>query len=360
MSGTQVAPRLEVPARPGVRGRLHPGPVLLVGALLVAPRFLNDHWVYIVITGLMLAIACLGLHVLTGWARQISLMHAGVVGSAVCVTGWASDALYSRAADRAEAEARAAAGVGPRTQVEFAWPDYDPYLLAGMGVGIGFAVLVYAVVGLVAHRMALAYVVMLTLAAQFALETYVFTEERFAGGMDHRQTLRPDVLGVSFGPNERFYYLVAVVLLAVVFLLHRLRRSRFGRSIVFAGNDPEAAAAAGVSPWRFRLAAWVVAGACAGIAGALQAPFYRSPPGILQYISFNSMVYLAVAVIAGGASLLAVVVVAVAVSLAPHLVLDWELNMFLVGGVGMAIGIALGPRGVGGAVMDLVTPGRRR
>lgn len=143
-------------------------------------------------------------------------------------------------------------------------------------------------------------------------------------------------------------------------LLHRLRHSRFGRAMILVGSDQQAAAAAGISPWTYRVAAFTLAGLFAGVAGALSAPLYYGPPGTLAYSSFVSLVYVAIPVLAGFESLTAVALVAVAFTLIPQIVLDWRLNVFLVGGAGLVIGVLLGPRGLGGLVIDRVDGRRRR
>jgi branched-chain amino acid transport system permease protein len=147
---------------------------------------------------------------------------------------------------------------------------------------------------------------------------------------------------------------LAVLGIAVLGLA-RLRRSRFGRALIMTGADPEAAAVVGVSPWRYRVAAFGVAGLLAGIAGALSTPLFFTPPGDSQYIAFNSVFYLAVPVLAGFDSIGGVVAVAVVLTLLPQVLLDARLNVYLLGGLAMAAGALLGPRGFGGLV-----PRRRR
>ena len=53
----------------------------------------------------------------------------------------------------------------------------------------------------------------------------------------------------------------------VILFLARLRASRFGRGLMLAGTDRQAASAVGVSPWRAKIFAFVLAGVCAGVAG---------------------------------------------------------------------------------------------
>ncbi|MGQ0846483.1 MAG: branched-chain amino acid ABC transporter permease [Sporichthyaceae bacterium] len=344
------APRLNVPRRDGF-GPIHPGPVAIVAALLCAPLALDGYWTFVVGTGLVLAISCLGLHVLWGWARQISLMQAGLAGASTYICFRVLNETRGREV-----------GVDPE-HVEWWWrpvPNWGSPWLVGALVAVVFCVAVSLAVGLLARRLVGAYLVALTFAVQFAIEQSVFTRHSFTGGLVDYGLPRPEPFGISLDSETRFYYAVSLILLGMLFALHRLRGSRYGRAIIFVGRQPEAAAAAGISPSRYRAVAWAIAGLCAAVSGWVQSPLYRNPPGSLQYVSFNSVVYLAVVVLAGSVSLLAVVVVALALQLTPQVLIEWQVNVYLVGGIGMAVGVLVGPRGVGGVVVDLFGPPRWR
>jgi branched-chain amino acid transport system permease protein len=119
------------------------------------------------------------------------------------------------------------------------------------------------------------------------------------------------------------------------------------------GVDKSAAAAVGVSPWMYKVAAFAIAGTMAGIAGALSAPLYRNPPGINQYFSFNSLFYVSVPILAGFESIMATVGVAIFFQLIPQVLLSLKINPQLLGGIGLTIGVLAGPRGLGGLLIDL-------
>jgi ABC-type branched-subunit amino acid transport system permease subunit len=125
--------------------------------------------------------------------------------------------------------------------------------------------------------------------------------------------------------------------------------------MIMVGVDPAAAAAVGVSPWKYKVAAFAIAGGFAGLGGAMLAPVYGSPPGFLEFNSFNSLFMLSIPIMAGFESLIAVTAVALLFRLAPLLLaeVDIELNPYLLGGLGLALGILMGPRGVGGFVSDI-------
>lgn len=316
----------------GLRGALgvHPGLLVAFAALALVPRYASTYWTYYVMVGLVLGIACLGLLVLVEWAREISLAQAGLTGSALYLCLYA----YRETEERAR------------------WP----FPLAA-AFGICFVVVVSFLTALVASRLAGPYVIVLTFAVQFLLENSVFLSERLTDG--HYYMARPEFFGIDMRRDEHFFYLVVGVLLVAMVFLHRARHSRLGRSMILAGSDPVAAVCAGISPWRYRVWAFVVAGGFAGLAGVVAAPVHLSSPGTLQFISFNSMFYLAVPVLAGFDSIAGTVAVAVAFTLVPQAVLEWKLNIYLLGGVAMAVGVLLGPRGLGGVVDDLLRRGGR-
>lgn len=323
------------PRHRGLRGALgvHPGLLVAFAALALVPHYASTHWTFTVQVGIVLAISCLGLLVLVGWAREISLAQAGLTGSALYLCQY----LY-------------------RTEESYGagWP-----FSAAAAFAVGFVVAVSFVTVLVAMRLTGPYVVVLTLAVQFLLENSIMISDRINGGLANVSIPCPAFFGIDTRSDERFFYLLLGCLFVVMVFLFRARHSRFGRSMILAGADPVAAACTGVSPWRYRVWAFVIAAALAGLAGSLSGPMYFSPPGTLQYLSFSSVFYLAVPVLAGFDSLAGTVAVAIVITLVPQVVLSWKLNVYLLGGVAMTIGVFLGPRGLGGVVGDLGRRGAR-
>lgn len=324
--------KLEVPPRyTGLHGLLgvHPVLVLIVAAGLVYPMIANEYWTFNLMVGLVLAIACLGLLVVVGWGREISLAQAGLVGSSVYITG------YMARGDKPGED-------GPGL----------PFPVAA-AIGIAFVVAVSTIVALISMRLSGVYVVVLTLSLQFLLENSLFTKEKLTGGLSAPSTPRPNFFGLSMQSTTRMYYYILAVLLVSMSLLYRYRRSRFGRSLIMVGVDKTSAAAVGVSPWMYKVAAFAIAGTMAGVAGALSAPLYGNPPGINQYFSFNSLFYVSVPILAGFESIMATVGVAIFFQLLPQMLLSLKINPQLLGGIGLTIGVLAGPRGLGGLLIDL-------
>ncbi|HLF41868.1 MAG TPA: branched-chain amino acid ABC transporter permease, partial [Acidimicrobiia bacterium] len=286
-------------------------------------------WVFLATAGFILAIATLGLTVV-GWVREVSLAQAALVGSAVYISGYAMR------------------GDG------WDWP-----YLAGALVGIVAAAGLAALVALPTARLSGIYIMVLTLGLQITIERTIFASSKLNGGNTGFHVTRPEFLGVNLEGDRAFYFFCLAVLVVVMAFLALLRSGRHGRALVLVGTDRQAAAAIGVSPWRYKVLAFVIAGALAGVAGALSTPLYRSPPTFFQYISFQSLFYLAIPVVAGFESLVAVVLVAGAFTMIPHAIESFHISTFVLGGIGLILGTSVGPRGLGGVVLDVVRSRRR-
>src|SRR5258708_30738897 len=74
---------------------------------------------------------------------------------------------------------------------------------------------------------------------------------------------------VYLNASTQFYYLALVLMLLSVFLVYRLVNSRFGMVLRACKSNEARSRAIGFSPYPYRLAAFVIAGAMCGLAGAL-------------------------------------------------------------------------------------------
>lgn len=309
-------------------------------AVLAATTFLwvylaPSYWVFTATTAVILAIATLGLTVVVGWVREVSLVQAGLVGTAMYVSGY----LY-----------RPEGGRG--------WP-----FLAAAATGVGIVVALSVLVSLATARLSGVYILVLTLGLQITIERTIFANLTLTSGKGSGATLvtpRPAVPGVSFASDRAFYFLCLVILAAVVVFLARLRSSRYGRALMLVGTDRQAAASVGISPWRYKIFAFAVAGFLAGVAGVLTAPLFGTPPFPFAFFAFTSLAYLAIPVVAGFGSLIGVVVVAVVYGLAPQALEPLRISPLILAGLGVGAGTLAGRSGLSGVVQNLLRAQRRR
>ena len=111
------------------------------------------------------------------------------------------------------------------------------------------------------------------------------------GGMD---------LGLAFAVDPRwFYYLALLVLAGVVVAMRRLESSRLGRAWVAVREDELAAAAMGISAAKVKLSAFAMSSAVAGLAGCLYAASLSTTADPNAY-DFNRSIMVLCAVILGG------------------------------------------------------------
>ena len=111
---------------------------------------------------------------------------------------------------------------------------------------------------------------MITLAFTQMLYYLGISIEEYGGDDGMRLAARSEFPGViDLNDGTAFYYLVLGLLAACIFLVHRLVNSRFGLVIQAARSNEARTRAIGFSPYLYRLAAFVIAGAMCGLAGAL-------------------------------------------------------------------------------------------
>ena len=125
-------------------------------------------------------------------------------------------------------------------------------------------------VGALSLRTKGVYFIMVTLAfAQMAY--YVVHDTPLGGGTDGIYlNVKPTLLpGLDLGKPLVLYYLTLLCLLATFFMLALLLRSRFGRALAGIKINEQRMRAAGFSTYPYKLAAFTLSGALAGLAGCL-------------------------------------------------------------------------------------------
>ena len=117
-----------------------------------------------------------------------------------------------------------------------------------------------------------------------------------------RQVPPPSIFGWEIRSELAYYYFALVLLLAVVFLLSRLRVSRFGRAVRSIHENEDLAKSVGVSATKYYVIAFAFACALVGFSGALYAHHFRFVnPNLLglQYM----FIFLIIVLVGGTGSL---------------------------------------------------------
>ncbi len=174
-------------------------------------------------------------------------------------------------------------GIGGYTVGILAFHSYEgspllswPLQLSGSENGLlvwPLAMLLAALFGLVTGAISLRtrgmHFIMITLA--FAQMVYFFftSLDTYGGGDGISMYNRNQLAGLDLGSDWTFYYLCLAVLLAFLYLMHRLINSRFGRVLVGSRENEQRLQVLGFATFGYRLASYCLAGGAAGLAGAL-------------------------------------------------------------------------------------------
>ena len=154
-----------------------------------------------------------------------------------------------------------------------------------------------------------------------------------AAGLNGIQS--PSLFGYRFGVDATpFYYVAIALVILAMFISIRLRDSRVGRAWMAIREDETAASAMGVNLVRFKLLAFAIGAAFAGVAGVFYvAKLQTATP---EMFNFNvSAMILAMVVLGGMGSVWGAVVGAVSLQLLQSVVLPWfgwvEANLLIFG-----------------------------
>ncbi len=149
-------------------------------------------------------------------------------------------------------------------------------LLVGLGAAVLVAAVLALIIGALAVRALGIFFLMLTLALAQMVYALAFQATELTGGSNGLAGVRrPALLGLDLGSAEALYLLVAVVFGLVTVLLWRIVRSPYGRALVGIRENERRMRALGYDTRTLKLSVFVLAGALAGIAGALSAYAFR-------------------------------------------------------------------------------------
>ena len=215
-------------------------PVVAAIVLLALPPFLSPYLSDLVVKIAIYAVFALSLELLVGVTGLVSLGHAAFLGIGAYVTVMASG-------------------------------DTGGAVATVLPLAIGAAALYAFFVGALSLRTKGVYFIMVTLAfAQMAY--FVFHDTRLAGGSDGLfLSMKPALGALNLDDRRTTYYTVMLALIGTYALLALLMRSRFGHALAGIRVNEQRMRAAGYPTYRYKLAAFVIAGALAGLAGFLLA-----------------------------------------------------------------------------------------
>ena len=215
-------------------------PAIAAAALLALQPVLSPYLTDLVVKIAIYAVFALSLELLVGVTGLVSLGHAAFLGIGAYVTVLAAG-------------------------------DSGGSVLRVLPLAVLAAAAYALFVGALSLRTKGVYFIMVTLAfAQMAY--FVFHDTKLAGGSDGLFLYaKPSLGGLNLDDRRTMYFAVIGTLIATYALLALLMRSRFGHALAGIRVNEQRMRAAGYPTYGYKLAAFVVAGALAGVAGFLLA-----------------------------------------------------------------------------------------
>ena len=176
-----------------------------------------------------------------------------------------------------------------------------------------------------------------TLAFGLVVERYVFNSFYFNPGPSTTAITEPSVFGIGLGGDRAFYYYELTVLGLVVLLAHRVRSGRLGRALTSVRDSEAGAESLGVRVRFYKLFAFSVSAFMAGIGGSLLGQRVGAFEGG-AFITFNSLLWFAVVVVAGMTFISGAVVGAFLFTMLGTIVGDPGISILVVGLGAVAVG----------------------
>ena len=223
---------------------------VLLAALVAAPWMVNDYLLTVLVLILYFAYTGQAWNVMMGFAGQLSLGHALYVG----LSSYVAAMLFTRL------------GVGPWLGLLAAIP-----LAAACGAIIGYLAFRFRVAGV--------YFAILTIAfAEFArigFDNWGFVNASSGLFLPVKQYAHNDLWQLRGSPTM-FYYVILAATVLVFVLCHFLIHRRIGYFWLAIREDEEAARAAGIDTFRYKMYAVMISAAITSFAGVFYAFFYNN------------------------------------------------------------------------------------
>lgn len=295
---------------------------LLLGAGLLAvltlPLHANNYVIDVATTTLIYVILALGLNLVVG---QTGLLHLGYV------------AFY---------------GIGAYTYALLSTGVH-----ASFWIGLPAAMFAAAIFGLVLGfpvlRLRGDYLAIVTLGFGEVTRLVLRNWDEVTNGPNGILGIaRPSLGGWVLDTPASFYYLVLVLALLALFAMRRIFQSRIGRAWVAIREDELAARTIGIDVARYKLLAFALGAAVAGLGGSVFAAkmTFVSPE---SFTFFESVIILCMVVLGGMGSLPGVVLGAAVITILPELLRGLSDYRMLIFGAAMVLLMVFRPQGLIGS-----------
>jgi len=294
-----------------------------IGLLLLfaAPLKLGQYWNYTLGTVGIYVILGLGLNIVVGLAGLLDLGYV-----AFFAIGAYTTALLT-------------APTPHGIMMDF-WPV--------LPLGIAFAVVSGVVLGIPVLRMRGDYLAIVTLGfgeiIRILSKSDALTD--FTGGpRGVRAVAGPSLFGINLNNEFYFMYFIILGIVLVIFITYRLQHSRAGRAWMAMREDEDVAEAMGIHTLKYKLLAFVIGAAFAGLGGVIFASRnkFTGPEDFTLLVSIN---VLCLVIIGGMGSIPGVVMGALVLKGLPEVLRELDDYRMLVFGTLLVVMMILRPEGL--------------
>jgi branched-chain amino acid transport system permease protein len=291
--------------------------VLLLIALPPAMAWIGQpYYIDLVRRIMILAIAAVSLNLILGYGGLVSFGHAAYLGIGAYAVGIL--AFYG---------------------VTSGWLQF--------AVAIAASAIVAAAIGAISIRTSGIYFIMITLAFTQMLYYLGISIAEFGGDDGMRLKTRSQFPLVDLGDPVASYYVALAFMLLAVYLVYRIVNSRFGMVLRAAKSNEARTRAIGLSPYPYRLAAFVIAGGLCGLAGALYANHTNYlTPGFMTWQQSGELMFMVI--LGGMASTAGPVLGSFALLLLEEVLKGWTEHWQVILGPLLILSVILFRRGLAG------------
>jgi branched-chain amino acid transport system permease protein len=265
---------------------------------------------------MILAIAAVSLNLILGYGGLVSFGHAAYLGIGAYAVGIL--AFYG---------------------VTNGWLQ--------LAAAIGASALVAAAIGSISIRTSGIYFIMITLAFTQMLYYLGISIAEFGGDDGMRLKTRSRFPLIDLGDPTVSYYVALALMVLSVFLVYKIVNSRFGMVLRASKSNEARSRTLGFSPYPYRLAAFVIAGAMCGVAGALYANHTNYlTPGFMSWQQSGELMFMVI--LGGMASTPGPVLGAFALLLVEELLKGWTEHWQVILGPLLVLSVIFFKRGLAG------------
>ena len=242
---------------------------LLLIALPALASMAGEPYIVSLFTRILIyALAAASLDLILGYGGLVSLGHAAFFGIGAYAVGILAYHDFEETA-------------------LISWPLVIPgseSALVAWPVAIVVAALLATFIGALSLRTSGMHFIMITLAFAQMLFYFFVSLEGYGGDDGLSLFSRNTLPGLDLGDDVQFYYVCLILLIAFLFLAGRMVESRFGMVIRGSRDNEKRMLSLGFPTYRYKLLCFIIAGATAGLAGALIAnQIEYVSPGLMHW-----------------------------------------------------------------------------